>query len=219
MCYFLISYNKDFAYNLINQFEQLGSFELVSNHIGKDGILGNDRIIDYVKKFFKEADLVEVYGENAYIHWYSNNKLIHIGRDLQSSKIPFKILKIIICNIYEVLITKNFSVSNEFLINHLIDFFNTTELFKFYDTEIPNILKFGRISYLLHTAPVKTIPVNTSYDYDPRLVIPLCAVVAQDGKIKAMNEKNRKELQLKFKNERTHQTTERDPRLHSNIHP
>ena len=145
----LISYNRDFAYNLINQFEQLGSFELVRDHIGKDGILGIDRIIDYVKKFFKEADLVEVFGENAYFHWYSNNKLIHIGQDLQSSKIPFKILKIIICTIYEVLMAKKFLVSNEFIINHLIDFFNTTELFRFHDIEIPYILKFGRISYLL----------------------------------------------------------------------
>ena len=156
----LISYNRYFAYNLINQFEQLGSFELVNDHIGKDGILGIDRIIDYVKKFFKEADLVEVYGENAYIHWYSNNKLIHIGKDLQSSKIPFKILKIIICNIYEVLMMKNFLVSNEFLINHLVDFFKTTELFKFHNNEIPNILKFGRISYLLKKNPSKKLLIN-----------------------------------------------------------
>ncbi|KKL87478.1 hypothetical protein LCGC14_1934300, partial [marine sediment metagenome] len=126
----LISYNKDFAYNLINQFVQLGSFELVKDHIGKAGVLGIDRIKNYVKIFFKETDLVEVYGENAYIYWNSNNKLIHIGRDLQSSRIPFKILKFIICKIYEILKIENFLVTNEFLINHLIDFFNTTELFR-----------------------------------------------------------------------------------------
>lgn len=156
----LISYHRDFAYNLINQFEQLGSFELVNDHIGQDGILGIDRIIDYVKKIFKEPDLVDVYGENAYFHWYSNNKLIHIGKDLQSSKIPFKILKIIICNIYEVLMMKNFLVSNKFLINNIINFFNTTELFKFHEIEIPTIQKFGRISYLLKKNPSKKLLIT-----------------------------------------------------------
>ncbi|MFX1570376.1 MAG: hypothetical protein ACFFCV_18600 [Promethearchaeota archaeon] len=156
----LISYHRDFAYNLISQFEQLGSFELVNEHIGKNGILGIDRIIDYVKKFFKEPDLVDVYGNNAYIHWYSNNKLIHIGTDLRSSKIPFKILKIILCEIYEVLLMNNFIVSNKFLINHLVDFFTTSELFKFHNTEIPKILRFGRISYLLKKKPSKKLLIE-----------------------------------------------------------
>jgi hypothetical protein len=52
----------------------------------------------------------------------------------------------------------------------------------------------GRIAYLLHTAPPDTIPTGLPPALDPRLVIPLCAVAAQERKLKALEERERKRL-------------------------
>ncbi|KKM86464.1 hypothetical protein LCGC14_1278760, partial [marine sediment metagenome] len=158
-----ISYSRDFALNLIRQFEQLGSYELIKNHIEKDGILSIARIIDYVKTFFKEPNLLNVYGKNAYKHWHSNNKIIHIEQNLRTSKISSRILKAVIYKVYEVLMINNFSVNNEFILRYIIDFFSTSELFKFNNIEIPNILRFGRIAYLLRIKSSMKILINFFY--------------------------------------------------------
>lgn len=41
----------------------------------------------------------------------------------------------------------------------------------------------GRIAHLLHTTPSEKIPADPSSSFDPRLVIPLCAVAARDGQL------------------------------------
>ncbi len=52
----------------------------------------------------------------------------------------------------------------------------------------------GRIAYLLHTAPARTVLFGLPPDCDPRLAIPLCAVAGQEGQIKKMDDATRQKL-------------------------
>jgi hypothetical protein len=52
----------------------------------------------------------------------------------------------------------------------------------------------GRIAYLLHTAPARTVLSGLPPACDPRLAIPLCAVAGQDGQLKKMEADARQKL-------------------------
>ena len=60
----------------------------------------------------------------------------------------------------------------------------------------------GRIAHLLHTAPTNIIPVASSPAPDVRLVIPLCTVAAREGKLKTLEEDERKRIKNEIEQEK-----------------
>lgn len=60
------------------------------------------------------------------------------------------------------------------------------------DSALPVIA--GRTAHLLHASPAEAIPSGPPSTVDPRLVIPLCAIVSQDGQFVKLGWNARKEL-------------------------
>jgi len=163
------NYRKELAEYLLSLFEEYGNYddviEAFNESINKctKKPLGKDRIISYIKTLFEEGDYFKCYGSEGYEQWYNNNSRILIGRDLESTTIPYYLNIQIFREIYQILSNNLFDIDNTVVIKSVSNYFIHKKMVKFARINEPNLLEFGRFSKLLKDIPSKNLLKHFDY--------------------------------------------------------
>ncbi len=154
---------QSFEENLLHLFEQLGNFNSVYEEYNrsfdknKRNPLGKDRIIGTVRELFDHHEFLRAYGVDGYERWYKNNSRIFIGDDIKSIVIPFHLNIQIYRKIFQILNADLFDVEDSKIVEQVIGYFVNKKMIKISNVKEPNLLEYGRFSYLLKNPQPKEL--------------------------------------------------------------